>query len=71
MSGLKYSCDSSSPASPECCLEAKQRGKGHGSRACGWDSEGLPHNAERLKLLIPPSVLINTVWRRLKENFSC
>lgn len=69
MSGLKYSCGSSSPASPECCLEAKQRGRGHRDRSHGWDSEGLPRNAEGLKLLIPPPVLINTVRRRLKENF--
>ena len=54
MLGLKYSRDSSSSASPERSLEARQRGRGHEGRACGWDSEGLPRNAEELKLLILP-----------------
>lgn len=69
MLGLKYSRDSSSPASLEHCLEAKQRGRGMGGRACGRDSKGLHCNAEELLLI--HTVLINTVWRRLKANFSC
>lgn len=71
MSGLKYSHDSSSSASLEHSLEPKWRGRRHGGRPYGRDSEGLHHNAEELKLLIPPPVLINTVWRSMKANLLC
>lgn len=76
-SGLKYSCGFSSPASPEHSLEAKWRGRGHGGRACSQDSEGLHCNAEELKLLVLPPVLINKYSTEKAEskflmlNFCC
>lgn len=61
MPGLKYSWDSSFPASLECSHEAKQKGREQEGEFAVRIVEGLHHNPEELNLLIPPSVLTNTV----------